>query len=309
MFDRDLVCFTRPQLRPPELSDLSKGAIVTPKADIWQLGALLNSLITVSGNASEPKYSAQLMSLKTLMLRSNPRERPSAADVIHYITSKESLARPGMLPSDEPDSAPAVHPMSGGKEQTRGFFSGVREKLVKYMNKTGTRGWVTSATESIDTEPKHKYVRKLITKAWEKPQKVIKFYEELKSRDIMKNTVIALKACITIQHYIYNGSKACIRPQQNPELPLTLLCSLRSSWENICMSHESNPYVLPYGNNSTVGLLQVGDPVDADNEVRRVPHREGEVLVHLPGRRGRVVCAHDPAPPRPSARPEVASPV
>ncbi len=105
------------------------------------------------------------------------------------------------------------------------------------------RGWVIGATENVDTEPKQKYILWLITKALEKPHKVIKFYEELKSRDIKSNTVIALKACTVVQHYIYNGSRTSIRPQQAPDLPLALLASLRAAWDSISGSHVADPSV------------------------------------------------------------------
>eukprot|EP01022_Parablepharisma_sp_SALTPOND_P026789 TRINITY_DN64920_c1_g1_i1.p1 TRINITY_DN64920_c1_g1~~TRINITY_DN64920_c1_g1_i1.p1 ORF type:complete len:928 (-),score=42.57 TRINITY_DN64920_c1_g1_i1:2399-5182(-) len=178
------------------------------------------------------------MNLRRLLLQPNPRERPSAVDIIHYITSKETLAVSGVLPDENEFSTGPSYALASGHVKTRGLMSEVAEKFMKYINKSGTKGWVISATENIDTEPKHKYVRKLITKAWEKPEKIIKFYTALSEREIAQNTVVGLKACITLQHYLYHGPITTMQPQQNPELPLIILASLRAGWENICMIKE-----------------------------------------------------------------------
>ncbi len=103
---------------------------MTPKADVWQLGMLLDCMITLRGTAS-PAYSERVMELRTMMLKPNPRERPDAVDVVHHIMEREGLR--GGLASDGTGSR------AGGHEQTRGFFSGFFERLSKYINKTGTR--------------------------------------------------------------------------------------------------------------------------------------------------------------------------
>jgi hypothetical protein len=102
---------------------------------------------------------------------------------------------------------------------------------------------VISATENIDTEPKHKYVRKLINKAWEKPAKIIKLYRSLQEREWNSNTVIALKACVTLQHYFYHGPIETIEPPQDRELPRTFLRAFHARWEMLCISREVDPTV------------------------------------------------------------------
>ena len=63
------------------------------------------------------------------------------------------------------------------RTKTRTTFSGIKEATSKLFNKTATKGWVIAVTENIDSAPKHKYLTKLINKAWEKTPKIIKFYQ------------------------------------------------------------------------------------------------------------------------------------
>lgn len=75
------------------------------------------------------------------MLAENPRERPSANEILYLIMSKESFIIPGPLPSgDEDYSAEQPDPQYAlYNATTRGVVSGVKEKLVKYFNQTGTK--------------------------------------------------------------------------------------------------------------------------------------------------------------------------
>jgi hypothetical protein len=142
-FERDLERYTKPGVRPPELKDVSMGAVLTTKIDTWQLGLILDSLLALAGPERElkSKYSAELLKLRQLLLKPNPRERITTADVVQFIINKESLAVSGRLVNDadgEPES-PTGPAQQAGPQGTRSFFSGVKERWLKYINKTGTK--------------------------------------------------------------------------------------------------------------------------------------------------------------------------
>jgi len=262
-FEKTLNGLTKIGLRPPEFKDFSKGVIVTPKADIWQLGLLLDFLMTLGGfyKPAPSEYSLQLLNLRKILLHPNPRERPTALEVIRYIAQKDTLSVPGIIPDEAEYSTAPGYALN--QPDTRSFLSGVAEKFTKYINKTGTKGWVISATENIDTEPKHKYVRKLITKAWEKPDKIIKFYTEILDREIIKNTVITLKSCITLLQYIFHGPIKSIHPDQNAELPLITVRTIRADWENILMTHEPNSADYYRSENLTKLIISLAEFLEA----------------------------------------------
>ena len=61
---------------------------------------------------------------------------------------------------------------------------------------TKSEGWVLTALEENEKEPKQKYVRFLINKAWLKPNKINKFYNIIDQhiKNNIENTVIILKS-------------------------------------------------------------------------------------------------------------------
>jgi hypothetical protein len=96
-----------------------------------------------------------------------------------------------------------------------------------------TSGWVVAATESIDCSPPQRYIKKLVAKAWEKPFKIIKFYDSIKARNTTNNTVIALKSLHLFHQYIIYGPNATIFPLQDNERPIHWISQIISSWEKI----------------------------------------------------------------------------
>lgn len=102
-FEKDLMDYSKLELIPPEIKDLKNGGIVTPKIDIWQLGYLLKRLINIASPEKVNEYSSQLFKLNQMMLMENPRERPTAIDVIQFIMCKESMIASGPLPSGDGD--------------------------------------------------------------------------------------------------------------------------------------------------------------------------------------------------------------
>lgn len=264
--------------------------MITSKADIWQLGLLTQSLLNLQDgyNSVQSKYSDQLMSLRQSMLKHNPRERPCAIDILHLITSKEALAASTLLTAS-PGSSKSL---AGSASKTRGVFSSITERFMKYINKTGTKGWVISATENVDAAVSDKYVKKLIGKAWEKPEKIIKFYRALDDRIRDVNTLITLKSCITLQRYLFSGPADVICPLQDPEYPLRLLESAHTTWERIVLnftpsqedphrSHSFSTLILQYTEFLTLKLkfsIAYKDVV-TPSYAPRVQHSESKSLL------------------------------
>ena len=92
---------------------------------------------------------------------------------------------------------------------------------------------MVAATESIDCSPPQKYIKKLVAKAWEKPFKIIRFYDIIKARKSTNNTVIALKSLHLFHQYIIYGPNAAIFPLQDNERALLFISQIISTWEKI----------------------------------------------------------------------------
>jgi len=89
-FFESLIYWFKEEELPPELSLGSKEKIVSVYSDIWRLGVVMSEL---TGIATKPKiyYSDELMNLQEMMLNTDPNKRPSAKEVLKYITKKESI--------------------------------------------------------------------------------------------------------------------------------------------------------------------------------------------------------------------------
>lgn len=109
------------------------------------------------------------------------------------------------------------------------------------------RQWVLAVTDNKDTEPDSQQMEKLIKEAWDKPAKIETFYACLKERDIMHNTILALKALAVIQQYIYKGPIAVVKVSSKATAPYTMLTDLHSNWKKIHdqrLKHESVKFVI-----------------------------------------------------------------
>ncbi len=106
------------------------------------------------------------------------------------------------------------------------------------------RGWMISATENVNSLPNHADIAKLITKAWEKPMKIIKFYEYIKQRNINDNTIVALKALTTFQHYLLRGPTDVVQPYRHESLPIDLLAQLHAVWDDIRKEKKTSSSVI-----------------------------------------------------------------
>lgn len=207
--------------------------MITLKFDIWQLGSILNELLNI-GNIQKPSnnvvFSKQILKLRDDMMKKEPHERLSINEVIKSLESIESLPIPQPIPNAIPIPNPIIKPNpnpnnSKGKPTTTNYI-------------------INGAIENANTPPKRSEVEKLIQKAWLKPNKIYRFYQILKEKDIFSNTVIALKACTVIQHYIYRGPSDVVQPNQYNDLPLTLVTEFHKKWAKIEETKEINKAVI-----------------------------------------------------------------
>ena len=131
------------------------------------------------------------------------------------------------------------------EKKKREYFTAQKKNIkattTKYLvTKIINRGWIFAATEDINTPPRRNEVESLIKKAWQKPSKIHKFYIHIKQREILTNTIVAIKACITLQHYFYRGPANVFIPFQHENLPVELLPDLYKNWVNINEKKEIN---------------------------------------------------------------------
>lgn len=82
--------------------------------------------------------------------------------------------------------------------------------MIKYISRFSnkTEGWIVACVEENEEGPKSKYVRFLIVKAWNKKDKINKFYVTLNQK-IMKsaidNTIVVIKSLMLLHNYFKKG--------------------------------------------------------------------------------------------------------
>lgn len=74
-------------------------------------------------------------------------------------------------------------------------------------------------------------------KAWNKPEKIEKFYLALKERECISNTVIALKTCIVLQDYFFRGPLEVILGDHGAT-SIAILREIQMSWEKILIGRS-----------------------------------------------------------------------
>lgn len=216
---RDTELMTLATLRAPEQMHISTIRSVGPATDMWAVGCLLYELLSgqppfASSKASDQqqaifpplsdKVNHKLSELVDRLLVLDPALRPTAQEVL--------------LSLQTPD--PRVDlPITIGKGS-----------VFSSLLKTSTKSWVENATSLNDTMPEMKYVEKLISKAWQKPGKIGKFYHFLTLRPV-NLTIVAIKALILFHKYLIFGPKEVlsIRSANNHE---KLLSQIEEIWTN-----------------------------------------------------------------------------
>jgi hypothetical protein len=84
-------------------------------------------------------------------------------------------------------------------------FTNLFTKVKRKIDQNSTKGWVTYATENSNYPPKVKFIAKLIRKAYQKPEKMHKFYASITQLNFSGFTIIALKSLCLLHKYILYG--------------------------------------------------------------------------------------------------------
>lgn len=171
------------------------------------------------------KYSIQLQRLLKRLFEPNPKNRPSMSEVFRFVENLQAkclVTKPeqpkskrkfsGFEESKKVDSYSSeedtkkyktaqdledTEDINYGKAQlmdnSEKNFTGFATKVSATLAKNGTKGWILYATENSNFPPRIQYISKLVLKGWRKPDKIYKFYKNLRHRGFEHNTIIALK--------------------------------------------------------------------------------------------------------------------
>lgn len=274
---------TTPTIRAPEQCDLYSGAPISEKVDIWGVGCLLyilcfhkqpfeSRLATVNCSYFMPdscQYSQTLLSLFPMIFKVDPRERPSAIQLLSFFeeNTKRSLTnfvssigtlnenanysgkhqRTSSIPSgyapsnnqsfenNRPVHYDSIrsHYATTHVDRVRAPFIDVIQKHIAKLT-TKTEGWMLSSIEETPKPPNQIYAHYLVVKAWKKPQKIQKFYSLLYKKYIKnpESTIITLKTLITLHTYFRKGPIDVYLIRDSPSAR-SILFNLNQTWKII----------------------------------------------------------------------------
>lgn len=247
--NEELESVTTPSYRSPEIVDLYSGYEIGPKSDLWALGCLLfllafkkfpfeGKLAIINCHYMIPKesvYTENFLGLLKRLLTINPALRFSAHEVVGLLT--------GMGVAKNRSFLEDLKASSNAKQDK--IRPSMKETLGKYYNRvvTKTKGWVASALETNEEAPKQKYVRYLIIKAWQKPNKIGKFYSCLHEilRRNQDSCVTVLKSLIVLHNYFKKGPSEVLTLNAKDISPLDLLSKISSKWHQISEGKLGSP--------------------------------------------------------------------
>jgi len=131
----------------------------------------------------------------------DPRQRLTARALL------EALDRASAVPVEKPLTP-------------RGMSEATKSKFAT-MFMTSTTSWVKGATAPSDGPLDFDFVKKLLQKAWEKPEKINKFYSSITQRPF-GSTVICIKCLLLLHVYLLEGPLA-VAENNAPEAVLDLV--------------------------------------------------------------------------------------
>ena len=247
--NEELESVTTPNYRSPEIVDLYSGYEIGPKSDLWAMGCVLymlafkkppfeGKLAIVNCYYMIPEgsvYTENFLGLLKRLLTINPALRFSAQETVGFLTGMGVTKNRSFL-----EDLKAFSNVKQGK--IRPSFI---DTMKKHFNRvtTKTKGWVLSALEENEEGPKQKYVRYLIIKAWQKPNKIGKFYSCLHEilRKHQDSCVLVLKSLLILHNYFKKGPPEVLTLNAKDISPLDLLSKISSKWRQISEGKMGSP--------------------------------------------------------------------
>lgn len=216
--------------RAPEQLDLFPGNPINEKVDIWALGVILYNLLFDSQpflsnnkrgklNSSnkldqclaltedmEQSYSPLLIQLLKSLLKYDPAERLTAAEIAAYI--EENKDKEGVKNTNENKMIVNI------TKRTESLSKRFSDATAKIFKRHSTQFYVLKLmnNDSLNAFPKYKYIKLLVNKAWVKRQKVGKLYANIATRPIHYFSFLALKAVYIVHTYIFLGPPETLSP-------------------------------------------------------------------------------------------------
>ncbi|CAD8077038.1 unnamed protein product [Paramecium primaurelia] len=254
-------------VRAPEQKDLSQRLPITTKVDIYALGQLMYYMIfkvrydqnpNWEGNVQWGVYSQKLQNLIKQLLIINPKDRISAEQIEQYIntiifqyngiqqqihirsqSTNEIVNRETIKQNQEQDKCHSFEFKDLQQPQ-----SSLSTRLVKLVSKVAqkTDFWVAACLEEVDAAPCQKYFRYLHCKAWQKKQKIPKFYEKVSNRLQLNSVIITFKALQLIHNYIKKGPQETILVQNQTFSPNTILERIKNFQEQNQMKNSKDKF-------------------------------------------------------------------
>lgn len=155
-----------------------------------------------------------LVELLKMLLKINPKERASAAEVISFI-EKNVNSIGNMENTAHLNKADLAESLINLSKKNFNFVKRMSDATAKLFKRHSTQFWILKLTnEALDYPPKFKFIKNLVTKAWQKRQKVVKVYGNISSRPLHFISSVALKSVYVIHHYLFLGPPETIHPKE-----------------------------------------------------------------------------------------------
>ncbi|EGR28559.1 protein kinase domain protein, partial [Ichthyophthirius multifiliis] len=233
--------------RAPEQLYLNLGYPINEMVDVYAVGVILYILcynknpfnVYSVENCNKqielpdfPKYSKNLQTLIQKLLTPNPFFRPKPLVLLQFILScwqdlKIPQTNTGLLDNN--------------------IFKNIQEieikqntisKLMIFMYNKSTKGWLLATLQENQEEPNQNFIQKLIIKAWQKKEKIQKFYEmflQFMTIQNTQNTIICLKSLILLHNYVKKGPLETVFKNNGQKKGSSndILNQIISVWQNI----------------------------------------------------------------------------